>query len=385
MVPVVHGPDLGQGDVALVDKQDKALREEVQQRHGRGPGGPLGDDAGIVLDAGAVAQLLHHLHVVLRPLADALGLDQLAVLGEDLHLALQLAPDLADGPVHLVLGGDIVAGGVDDDMVQLQVHRPRHGVEPADPVDLVPEELHPDGGVLPVGGPDLHRVPPDPEHVPLEGDIVPLIADLHQPAQKLVPLPLRPGPQGDGELGEVLRPAQAVDTGDGGHDDDVPPLQQGEGGGEAEAVDLVVGGGVLGDIGVRVGDIRLGLVIIIIGDEVLHRVVGEELLELGAQLGGQGLVVGQHQGGPLDGLDDLGHGEGLAGAGDAQEDLLLQSVLDPRRQGGDGLRLVAGGLVFGYDLESRHEDLLSKTGSVSQMSSMIPRSAEDYNICSIYF
>jgi hypothetical protein len=29
-----------------------------------------------------------------------------------------------------------------------------------------------------------------------------------------------------------------------------------------------------------------------------------------------------------------------------------------RRQGGDGLRLVAGGLVFGYDLKLWHEDLL---------------------------
>ena len=57
-------------------------------------------------------------------------------------------------------------------------------------------------------------------------------------------------------------------------------------------------------------------------------------------------------------LDHLGHGEGLAGAGDAQEDLLLQPALDARRQGGDGLRLVAGGLVFGYDLKLWHEDLL---------------------------
>ena len=33
--------------------------------------------------------------------------------------------------------------------------------------------------------------------------------------------------------------------------------------------------------------------------------------------------MGQHQGGPLDPLDDLGHGKGLAGAGDAQQRLLV--------------------------------------------------------------
>ena len=76
------------------------------------------------------------------------------------------------------------------------------------------------------------------------------------------------------------------------------------------------------------GDIGLRLVVVVVGDEVLHRVVGEKLLELLAQLGGQDLVVGQHQGGALDGLDDLGHGVGLARAGDAQKDLLPQAVLN---------------------------------------------------------
>ena len=42
---------------------------------------------------------------------------------------------------------------------------------------------------------------------------------------------------------------------------------------------------------------------------------GKELLELLAQLGGQDLVVGQHQGGALHGLNDLGHGVGLSRPG----------------------------------------------------------------------
>ena len=87
-------------------------------------------------------------------------------------------------------------------------------------------------------------------------------------------------------------------------------------------------------IGIRVGgDIRLRLVVVVVGDEILHGVVGEKLPELLAQLGRQGLVVvGQHQRGALHLLDDLGHGVGLAGAGDAQQHLLLQAVLQPLRQ-----------------------------------------------------
>ena len=356
VVAVVHGPDLGQRHVALVHKQHEIVGEEVQQGHGGGPGRTVGDDAGVVLDAGAVAQLRHHLHVVLRPLADALGLHQLVVVGKGLDLLLHLLPNFGDGLVHLVLGGDVVAGGIDGNMVQHSVHGAGQGVELGDAVDLIPKEFHPDGLVLIVGGVYLHGIAPDPEHVPFEGDIVALVAVFHQAAQQLVPVPLRPHPKGDHHSGEVIRLAQAVDAGDRGHHDDVPPLQQGAGGGQPQAVDLVVGGGVLGDVGVGMGDIGLRLVVVVVGDEVLHRVVGEELLELGAQLGRQSLVVGQHQGGALDLLDDLGHGKGLAGAGDAQQHLLLQSVLDALRQSCNGLRLVAGGLVFGYDFKFRHID-----------------------------
>ncbi len=112
------------------------------------------------------------------------------------------------------------------------------------------------------------------------------------------------------------------------------------------------------------GDIGLGLVVVVVGDKVLHCVVGKKLLELGAQLGGQGLVVGQHQGGALHLLDDLGHGEGLARAGDAQQGLLVQPHLNAVGQGLNGLRLVAGGLIFRYHFKFRHRHTSSSCAAV---------------------
>ena len=102
------------------------------------------------------------------------------------------------------------------------------------------------------------------------------------------------------------------------------------------------------------GDIGLRLVVVVVGDKVLHGVFREELPELLAQLGGQRLVVGQHQRGALHLLDDLGHGVGLAGAGDALEHLFPQAQIHALGQLFDGLRLVAGGGVFGMDFELRH-------------------------------
>ena len=325
-VAVVHGPHLRQRHMALVHEQQEVIGKEVQQRHRRRPGRSLGDNAGIVLDTGAIAQLQHHLHVVFRPLAQTLRLHQHVVFLKVLQPLRQLLFDLGDGGIHLVLGGDVVAGGIDGHMVQGLDGRAGDGMKLGDAVDLIAEELYPDGTVLVIGGVQLHRVAPDPEHVPLKGHVVALVPILHQTAQQLVTVHGHAGAQGDHHPGKVLRLPQSVDTADGGHHDHVPPLQQGAGGAEPQAVDLLVGGGILLDIGVRVGDIGLRLVVVVVGHKVLHGVFREKFPELLAQLGGQCLIVGQHQCGTLHLLDDLGHGVGLAGAGNALEHLLPQAV-----------------------------------------------------------
>ena len=163
--------------MALVDKQHKVLGEVVQQSMGRGAHRAALNDPGVVLNAGAVAQLLHHLYVVHGALLDALGLDELALLLKVGHPLLQLLIDLLDSSVHLLLGSDIVGGGPDGDMAEFADGGAGDHVDFRDAVDFIPKKLHPDGGVLPVGGPHLHRVPPHPEHVALKGNVVALVAD----------------------------------------------------------------------------------------------------------------------------------------------------------------------------------------------------------------
>ena len=89
----------------------------------------------------------------------------------------------------------------------------------------------------------------------------------------------------------------------------------------AETVDVLVSGRVLLDVEVGLRDVRLRLVVVVVGDEVFDGVRGEELAELVAELGGERLVVRDHERRPLQLLHQPGHGRRLAGSGRAEQRL----------------------------------------------------------------
>ena len=111
---------------------------------------------------------------------------------------------------------------------------------------------------------------------------------------------------------EVLRIAYSVEAGNAGDHDHVPsPGHQGRGGAETQLVDLVVDAEVFLDVSISGRKVGFRLVIVVIGNEILHRIGREEALEFSVQLGGQCLVVAQDQGRALQLLDDIRHREGL--------------------------------------------------------------------------
>ena len=69
------------------------------------------------------------------------------------------------------------------------------------------------------------------------------------------------------------------------------------------------------------------------------------------ELRGQRLVVRQDQRRPVRLLDHLGHGEGLARAGHAQQHLVLLAGAEPFHQLLNGAGLIAARLVAGHQLK----------------------------------
>ena len=187
-----------------------------------------------------------------------------------------------------------------------------------------------------MGRPDVHRLAADAEGAAGEEAVVAAVLLLDEAAHQGVALdpPAALQPHHHARIG--VHRADAVDAGDRRHDHHVAPLQQRLRRRVAHAVDLLVDLRVLLYVGVGARDVGFRLVVVVVGNEVLHRVLREERLHLAVELRGQGLVRRQDQGRALHRLDHLGHGEGLARAGDAEQHLVALVPLQPGHQLADG-------------------------------------------------
>src|ERR1700738_1078539 len=281
-----------------------------------------GDVAGVVLNAVAVADGLDHFEVEAGALMYALGLDQTTFLFE-LGLPLEEFAEDGFGCGLLALGLDDVVGlGVDREARVLLADRAEERIDLREGVDLVAEELDA-VGVLVVGGEDFDDVSADAEGCAAEVDIVAVVEDFYEAAGDVFALEALTLFEQEEHAVVGFGRAEAIDAGDGGDDDAVAALEEGTGRGEAKFIQLFVDGGFFFDEEVAGGGVGLGLVGVVVGGEVLDGVGGEEGLELVIELGGEGLVVCEDEGRAVGLGDDAGHGEGLAGAGDAEEHLVL--------------------------------------------------------------
>ncbi len=222
-----------------------------------------------------------------------------------------------------------------------------------DLLDVVAEEGDAVGGLL-VRGLDLHDVALHPEAPAPEYRVVPHVLALDELSEHVVAVVHLPHFENEHALAPLLRRAEAVDAGDRGDDDDIAAREERGGGREAEPRDVVVLRRVFLDVEVGLRDVRLGLVVVVVGDEVLDRVLREELPELVAELRGEGLVVSDHERRALDLLDRPRHRRCLARPGGPEQGLKAIARSDRRRDLLDRARLVARRRVLVGCMELPH-------------------------------
>ncbi len=317
-IPLVHRTDLRDGHVGLIDHHKEVLGEVVEEAVGRFAGRTAVDVTRVVLDAVAEPDLLHHLDVERGAHTQPLRFKKFALTLELAQPLGELFFDRHDSALHGVGTRRIVGCGEN-----------RHCIEPADDVtgervqrvdrlDLVAKHLDTDG-VLFVDRDDLDGVATHAELAAGEVDVVALVLHVHKLADQRFLRDLLPHLQGNHRLQVLFCGAEAVDAGHGRDNHDVAAAQQRVGSGVPQAFHLGVDRAVFFDERIGLGDVRLGLVVVVVGDEVLHRVVGHQLAELGGQLGGERFIVREHQRRALHLLDEPGGGGGLTCTGCAEQ------------------------------------------------------------------
>ena len=219
---------------------------------------------------------------------------------------------------HPLWARHVVRGREDPQRVDLAHHVAGQRVQVVQRLDLVAEELDAHREFL-VGRDDLDGVAAHPERAPGERHVVAGVLHVDQQPQQRVARHLVADLQLDRAVQVGLRGAEAVDARHRRHHHHIAPRQQARRRRVPQPLDVVVDRAVLLDVGVGLRDVRLGLVIVVVRDEIFNRVVRQHLPQLVGELRGQRLVRRHHQGGPLQPLDQPGRRRRLAGTRGAQQ------------------------------------------------------------------
>ena len=302
--------------------------------------------AGVVFDAGAVSCFPEHLKVIVGAGFQAGGFKQLFLLFQLGESFFKLLLNAFNSLQELFLRGDKVPGGINVHRVQFIEKLTGQGVDLNDTLNIVAEKLNAQSHLL-VGGLNFQGIAANTKLAAGEVNVVAGVLHIDQFVEELAAVKRLTTFEGTDKFIVFLRLTETIDTGHRGNNEHVAPLKKRAGSGVTELVNLLVDFGFFFNIEVVTGDISLGLVVVVIADEILDGVIGEELLELGVELGAEGLVVADNEGRSLDAGDNISHGEGLAAAGNSEQGLFFVVFLQTCYQFIHCLWLVAGHCEIG--------------------------------------
>ena len=192
-----------------------------------------------------------------------------------------------------------------------------------------------------LGGKDVNRVATHTESAARKIHVIALVLHAHQLHDHVALAQLVACTQRHHHLVVGLGLADTVDRRHRGDDDHIAPLQYAFGARQTHLLNVLINCRVFLDKQIALRHISLGLVVVVITDEILHRVVREKLAELAVKLRSQSFVGGKNNRRPAQSGNHIGHGEGLARTGHPQQGLKHLAVSHAFDQLRNRRRLVA--------------------------------------------
>ena len=327
--------------MAFIHHQQSVFREVFEKRRRRFAGIAACQVAAVVFDSLAGTGGFHHFDIEDGALFQPLRFQQFAFRMQLRQMFLQFILDARDGLRQRRARRHIVAIGVDGNAFHLGGDFTGQRVKFADRFDLIAEKRNAPGPVFQMARPQINGFATNAEGAAGEEIIIAAILLLHQALHQHIAVNLPAGFQLHHHARIGLDRTDTINAGHRGNDHHIIAFQQRLSCGMAHAVYLFVDLRIFFDIGIGARHIGFRLIVVIIRNEILHRVFREEAFHFTIKLRGKRLVRCQDQGWALHRLNHLGHGEGLAGTCHTQQHLVAVTGLQASDKLRNGARLVA--------------------------------------------
>ena len=350
-IATIHRAHLRQRYVALVDHHQVILRKVVEQAEGTTALRTPVEIARVVLDTRAVAKLLDHLQVVLDTLFDSLCLDHATLALVEGDALAQIELDLSHGRIDTLFGCNEQICREYRDAVEHFESLSAGGVDALNLLDLVVEEHHTNSRFA-KGLHNVYHVAIDTERSGRQYALGAGVECLDESIHKYLTANhfARADMHRCGvKVGRITNAIEARHA--RYHDHIASPAEQCRRGAQSQLLDLLVDREILLDIGVRRGQIGLGLIVVVVGNEVLDGIVRKEVLELAIELSCKRFVVAQHECRTVELGNDVGDRKGLARSRNTQQRVVGRMRADRAHQFGNCFGLVARWLIVRYEFE----------------------------------
>ena len=171
LVAVVHGLQLGAGDMAFIHHQQPVLGEVINQTFRRRSSRAAGQMAGIIFDTVAIAHLFQHLQVIGGALFEALGLQQTALFVEEIEALTQFAANGLDSFIQAIFRGNEVLGWVDINAFQTLKNFTAGGIDITNRLDIIAKQLNSNQTIL-IGRTNLQHITTNPKTTTADLNII---------------------------------------------------------------------------------------------------------------------------------------------------------------------------------------------------------------------